>query len=398
MPFDVSLPFDVVIAGAGLAGGSLALRLARSGARVALLDPARFPREKLCGEFLSPEAWGVLDRLGLAQDVERSGYEPIHRVRLTTPRARVLEAEFTSPDGLPGIGLGRSVLDNLLVQHARAAGVEVIEEARVTGPIVLQGRVAGVVARGSGGGGDPFELRATVTVAAEGRHSTLVRQTGTTRTRSRFRPRLFGMKRHLNVPDTTAEPAGTVGLHLVSGGYGGTCRIEGGLTNLCALLPESALRAHRGQLDRLAGNLFAANPALARLWETSQPAGPWKTVAGVRVEASIPRLPGIFYAGDCQGTIDPLGGQGMTMALLGGETIAPFVTAALASDASIGSLQRAYRAAWHRRFDRRIRLCRLFHHILINPWMIDLASAFKTVAPQLLTAGFEQTRDRPTNR
>ncbi|AGA31132.1 NAD(P)/FAD-dependent oxidoreductase [Singulisphaera acidiphila] len=397
MPFDISQPFDVIIAGAGLAGGSLALRLARSGARVALLDPARFPREKLCGEFLSPEAWEVLDRLGLTRDVERSGYEPIHRVRLTTPRARVLEAEFTGLDGLPGIGLGRSVLDNLLVQHARAAGVEILEEARVTGPVVHQGCVVGVQARGAGGGGPPFELRATVTVAAEGRHSSLVRQTGTTRTRSRFRPRLFGMKRHLNVPGAAAEPVGTVGLHLVPGGYGGTCRIEGGLTNLCALLPESALRTHRGQLDRLADNLFAANPALTRLWETCQPTGPWKTVAGVRVEASTPHLPGIFYTGDCQGTIDPLGGQGMTMALLGGETLAPFVTAALAVDASLVSLQRDYRAAWHRRFDRRILLCRLFHHILINPRMIDLASAFKTLAPKLLAAGFEQTRDRPAH-
>ncbi|MBV8229467.1 MAG: FAD-dependent monooxygenase, partial [Planctomycetaceae bacterium] len=67
-------PFDVVIAGAGLAGGSLALRLARVGARVALLDPARFPRDKLCGEFLSPECWGVLDDLGLAGAVTRRGY------------------------------------------------------------------------------------------------------------------------------------------------------------------------------------------------------------------------------------------------------------------------------------------------------------------------------------
>lgn len=394
MAIEDSRPFDVIVAGAGLAGGSLALRLARSGARVALLDPARFPREKLCGEFLSPEAWGVLDRLGLTRNIEQSGYEPIQRVRLTTPRARILEAEFTGPDGLPGIGLGRSVLDTLLVQQARAAGVEVIEEVRVSGPILQEGRVTGVIARRAAGGGAPFELRARVTVAAEGRHSPLVRQTGTTRARSRFRPRLFGMKRHLNVPEATAEPQGTVGLHLMPGGYCGTCRIETGLTNLCALLPESALRAQRGQLDRLANHLFTSNPALAQLWANSQPAGPWKTVAGVRVEASAPRHPGIFYAGDSQGTIDPLGGQGMTMALLGAELLAPFVTDALASDADPLALQAAYRSHWHRRFDRRIRLCRLFHHLLIHPWMIDFASRFQSIAPRLLAAGFEQTRDR----
>ena len=61
----------------------------------------------------------MLDRLGLCGDVERSGYQAIERVRLTTPRARVLEAKFLGTDGLPGIGLGRLFLDDLLVRHAR---------------------------------------------------------------------------------------------------------------------------------------------------------------------------------------------------------------------------------------------------------------------------------------
>jgi len=388
-----SHPFDVVIAGAGLAGGSLAVRLAKAGARVALIDPGRFPREKLCGEFLSPEAWGALDRLGLSEAVERSGYHAIRRIRLSTPRGRVLEGDFTGPDGRPGIGLSRSTLDDLLVRQARAAGVEVIEEARVSGPIVCGGRVAGVTARRPAEG--TFEVRATVTVAASGRHSGLVPRTGTTRARSWWRPRLFGMKRHLTIADPdAAEPGGTVGLHLLPGGYVGTCRVEGPLTNVCALLPESSLRSHRGDLDRLAGDLFGGNPRLARLWEFGTPAAPWKTVAGVRVEASAPRLAGIFYAGDCQGTIDPLGGQGMTMALLGAEVLAPFVARALAVGSADRSLQRAHDAAWHRRFDRRIDLCRLFHHLLVNPHLIDLGSTFPALASRLLTFGFHQTRDQ----
>src|SRR4051794_40575488 len=107
---DLSRPFDVAIAGAGLAGGALALRLARAGMRVALAAPAGSPRDKLCGEFLSPEGVEALARLGLAGDVARSGPEPIRRVRLSTPRGRVVDAEFTGPDGRPGLGLGRSVL------------------------------------------------------------------------------------------------------------------------------------------------------------------------------------------------------------------------------------------------------------------------------------------------
>ena len=226
-----SRPLDVVIAGAGLAGGSLALRLARTGARVALLDSAQFPRDKLCGEFLSPECWRVLNDLGLAGAVGHQGYHAIRRVRITTQRGPLLDVEVIGNDGLPGIGLSRSVLDDLIVRHARAAGVEVIEGARVGSPIVQEGRVSGVAARRLDGAS--FEVRATVTVAADGRHSGLVQRTGTTRVRSRFRPRFFGLKRHWVVTGSDAEPVGTVGLHLVPGGYAGTCRIEAPLTNLC---------------------------------------------------------------------------------------------------------------------------------------------------------------------
>jgi 2-polyprenyl-6-methoxyphenol hydroxylase-like FAD-dependent oxidoreductase len=388
---DLSRPFDVVIVGAGLAGSSLALGLARRGLRVALLDHARFPHEKLCGEFLSPEAWIVFERLGLSEAVTRLGYHPIHRIRLSTPWGRILEAKFTDPDGLPGIGLSRSALDALLVQHARDAGTEVIEGARVGPPIVQEGRVAGVKVRHLTR--EEFEVRATVTIAADGRYSGLVQRTGTTRPRGWLRPRLFGMKRHLITTDPDAEPAGTVGLHLFPGGYGGTCRIEAPLINLCALLPESALHRHRGNLDRLAGEQFGHNPLLSHLWRTSHPAGGWKTVSGVRVQAAVPTLPGIFYVGDAQGTIDPLGGQGMTMALLGVEVLLPFLTQALVEGGASTSLQRAYVTAWHRRFDHRIRLCQAFHHLLLRPQLIDLASTFPSVSSRLLVGCFHRTRD-----
>ena len=384
---------DVAIVGAGLAGGALALLLARAGARVAMVDPARFPRDKLCGEFLSPECWDVLARLGLADEVETSGYHAIRSVRLSTPRGRVLDAEFAPVGSPPGIGLSRSFLDAALAKQAQSAGALLFEETRANAPLIENNRVVGIRARR--GNDEPFALRARVTVAASGRHSALVAATGTTRGRSGRRPNLFGLKHHLNVPDAVNEPVGSVGLHLVPGGYGGTCRVEPPLTNFCGLLPESVLKRHRGNLDLLARDHFARNPLLDRLWRAATPSGAWKTVSGVRVESSRPTIEGILYAGDCQGTVDPLGGQGMTMALLGAEVLAPFVLRALAATGpgADASLQRACDAAWHRRFDRRINLCRFFHHILINPGMVDLASTIPPLARRLLALGYSQTRD-----
>ena len=387
------MTFDVVIAGAGLAGSSLALRLAEAGARVGLADPGVFPREKLCGEYLSPEGAAVLDRLGMLPDLERRGSRPIDRVRLTTPRGRSLAAKVTGDDARPGLGLSRATLDDHLINECRRAGVTVMEQTRVAGPILEDGRVAGVRARCANH--EPLDLLATVTIAANGRHSSLVRETGTTRARGFSRPGLFGLKRHYACSDLDAsEPDGTVGLHLVPGGYIGACRIDGGLINVCGLLPEAILKQYRGDLDRLADEHFAANPVLDRLIKSSSPTSPWKTVAGVRVEVSTPKIPGILYAGDCQGTVDPLGGQGMTMALLGAEMLAPVALSALHLGEANHRLQQAHQAAWRRRFDGRIRLCRLFHHMLINPWLIDAAAVSGTIAPRLLTACFQMTRDR----
>jgi len=393
MPTEPSRIFDVAIAGASLAGASLAIRLARAGSKVVLIDAATFPRDKLCGEFLSPECWDVLERLDLVDDIEHLGYHPIRRVRLTTTRGRVIDAEF-APDGHPpGIGLSRSTLDNLIVERAREAGVVVIEGMRISTPIVENNRVVGLTGRHPQEG--RVGLRGRVVVAADGRASNLVRQTGHVRGRSWFRPRHFGLKRHIKLADSSAgEPPGTVGLHLVAGGYAGTCLVEQDQINLCALLPESLVRRVRGNLDRIATEHLARNPSLARLWESSRPCGPWKTVANVRVESATPRIPGILYAGDCQGTIDPLAGQGMTMALLGAEVLAPFVESALVAGTADSSIQQAYASAWSARFIHRINLCRILHNILTHSLYLDLASLRPKQAERMLARCFEWTRDR----
>jgi flavin-dependent dehydrogenase len=389
---DGARTFDVAIAGAGLAGASLAIRLLRSGARVALLDAHRFPRDKLCGEYISPEGASALERLGLGPDLARLGGRDVSEVRLSTPRGTVLSAGVTCGDRRPGLSLSRRALDDLLVRTAEREGVAILQWHRVAGPIVEEGRVVGLDARDAAN--RAVCVRAVVVVAADGRHSPLVKRTGRLRARSRFRPEHFGLKRHVRIADAAAdEPEGVVGLHLVPGGYGGTSRVEDGATNFCALLPEADLKAHRGDLDALAADLLRRNPFLADFWESSTPAGPWKTVAGVRVEHARPLMPGILYAGDCQGTIDPLGGQGMTMALLGSESLAPLVLEALARGVADDRLQRKRQADWHRRFDRRIDLCRAFHHALVSPVLIDGLALVGRPAERLLAACFDLTRD-----
>ena len=260
----------------------------------------------------------MLDRLGLAGRGRAVGLprDPPGPA-LDARRVARSTADVAGPDGLPGIGLSRSFLDDLIVRRAREAGAEVFEGTRVGGAIVEAGRVVGRPRPGRRG---LCEVRARVTIAADGRHSALVKQTGRTRGRSWSRPRLFGLKRHFAVDDPdAAEQAGTVGLHLVPGGYGGTCRIEGGSTNLCALLPESAVRSRRGDLDRVAAECLGRNPVLARLLERrASRSASGRRSPGVRVQVSTPdrarhplrgRLPGDGRPAGRAGDDDGLAGR-----------------------------------------------------------------------------------------
>ena len=108
-------PTEAAIVGAGPSGTALAIRLAKAGARWRLIDAGRFPRDKLCGEYLSPEGVAAVERLGLADALARSGGRPIRAVRLTTPGGRSLRAEVAGPDGRAGLGLSRAALDAILL-------------------------------------------------------------------------------------------------------------------------------------------------------------------------------------------------------------------------------------------------------------------------------------------
>jgi flavin-dependent dehydrogenase len=393
---DERIGCEVAVVGAGLAGASLALRLARRGVGVVLLEAHAFPREKLCGEYLSPEGGEVLRRLGLGSALEGAGYHPIRRVRVTTPRGTSLEAEVAGPDDVPGVGLSRAALDGLIVAEAERAGARFLDATRVVEPVIEGGAAVGLWARR--GDGRTLRVDARLVVAADGRQSAVVSRTGERRVRSRFRPAHFGLKRHVVVEDPGAsEPEGCVSLHLVPGGYVGTCRIEGGRTNVCGLLRESDLKRHRGDLDALAGADFGRNPALGAVHAASVPAGPWKTVAGVRVEVARPRVPGVLYVGDARGTVDPLGGQGMTMALLGAEQLEGGVVEVLGRGWS-GTIERRYADAWTRRFRRRIMLCRAFHHALVRPGVIDGLGLAGDASRGLLTMAYRLTRDGGSER
>lgn len=154
---------DVLIAGGGVAGSTLAILLGRCGFSVELFEQSHFPREKPCGEGLMPAGVAVLERLGLAEAV---GGAPFYGVRYHFDKYTA-EGSFPRASGIPIAGRGqrRKHIDRVLFETAAATpGVKAHTGARVEVPLCEKGRVTGVLVDGE-------PLRARLVVAADGVHS-----------------------------------------------------------------------------------------------------------------------------------------------------------------------------------------------------------------------------------
>src|SRR5262245_29909836 len=171
---------DVIVAGAGPAGAIAALRLARAGARVVLIDRETFPRDKLCGDTLNPGAVRLLASLGLQGGVLREA-KPLAGMYLTGPHASVRAFYRTAPSAL---AIVRRDLDAWILGEAIAAGVRFEGGFVATRPL-LDYRAGAPVVRGLAlskiGSTEEIRMPAMMTIAADGRRSRLARLLNLTR-------------------------------------------------------------------------------------------------------------------------------------------------------------------------------------------------------------------------
>lgn len=251
-----ALIYDVIVVGGGLAGCATAIGLARRGVQVLLLEASTYPADKLCGEFLSPEAQGMLDGLGVLPQVWRRGAVPIHQVLITETSGQHHHAS------LPGAGLGlsRRALDGLLFEAARGAGAHaccgaLVQDVRA----VPEGEVGGHTVRYLLDG-RPREARAKLVVGAYGKRARLDRSLG----RGAGEKHEFVAFKAHHEGDAALRAAllETIELHAFPGGYCGLSRVEGGAINLCVLLRTEALRAGGRTYEGLRDRVMAQNPAL----------------------------------------------------------------------------------------------------------------------------------------
>lgn len=364
---------QVVIVGGGPAGASTAFFLAKAGHDVRVLDRARFPRDKTCSEYMSPQASRILAAMGALDEVEASGAAQLAGMRVHAPNGRIIHGEFSATHGFKGyrdrgLAVRRTVLDRILLDRARAAGVRVEEGRRVTDVVRdSRGRVTGVmVARGAGAA---HALSAAVVVGADGLRSVVGRRLGLIRTSAW--PRRIALVTHYS---------GVGGLrdfgemHVDREGYCGLANVGGGLTNVAVVVPVS--RAADVAIDRteFLESWIAERPRIAAMFAEATRVDAVRATGPFASSARRAWAPGAALAGDAADFFDPFTGEGIYAALRGGELLAPFIGEALADPRNADTAFHAYEKTRRAEFSGKWKVERLVGAAVAFPALINRAA------------------------
>jgi flavin-dependent dehydrogenase len=346
---------DVLIVGAGPAGAVAGALLARAGARVQILDRSTFPRDKLCGDSLNPGTLAALARVGIAPPGDGLGRRVDGMILTGENGKEIVTVEGRYPRALFGRSISRRDLDWALVGEAIAAGAQFESGIAVRGALVgdqsASGRVEGVTA---GVSGASRSWRARVTIAADGRRSTLAFGLGLARHPAR--PRRWAIGAYFQ-PDHDCGSFGE--MHIRRGRYIGVAPMPDGLVNICLVRPSGAADGeHEPPEDALRREL-TRDPALRDRFSTARLVRPPMVLGPLAVEATGRSIDGLILAGDAAGFIDPMTGDGLRFAIRGGELAALAALRALEhgwrglhADLAI-QRRREFSAKW--RFNRALR-------------------------------------------
>ena len=391
---------DVIVVGAGPGGSSAAYHLARAGLDVLVLEKSTFPREKVCGDGLTPRAVKQLVGMGITLAPE-DGWFPNKGIRIIGGGARI-ELDWPELSSYPGFGLVRTRrgFDEIVARAAQQAGARLLEGVTVTGPVLDDSakRIAGVTARDTaasngvaadgGDGGTERTYRARLVVAADGNSSRLSLAMGLRKRDDR--PLGVAIRTYYASPRHDDDYLETW-LEMWDGnallpGYGWIFGVGDGTSNVgLGLLNTSASFGHidyRALLRRW----LAAMPAEWGLTEETRVA----PVRGAALPMGFNRTPhytnGLLLVGDAGGMVNPFNGEGISSAMESGEIAAQVIVQALARPdrASAELALQGYPQALKDAYGGYYTLGRKFVGAIGHPWFMKFATRHGLPRPALM--------------
>ena len=302
--------WDVVIIGGSLAGAVCARELTRLGLNTIALERDRFPRPKVCGGFLSPNAVECLDRLDLLHEVRAAGAVEVDHARI-----RVSGGETVIPLARCGLGISRMALDDVTARRA-----PVLQDAAVH---QVTSRENGFVVRTN-----DAEFHSRILVDAAGKLSRFTRRLAVPE---------FGIQRL-----SKGSRGSALDFWFFEQGYGGAVSVENESSNFCFLIRREAIRHYVGQEGQLC--------------------------TGPLAYEKVPN--GIISIGDAAGMIDPFCGEGMYHALDSATTAAQVIASGIASKRTYAEILNAYELRRSQRWDRKRLIGKLLRQAVRYPGLV----------------------------
>jgi len=372
---------DVVVVGAGPAGAATAILLAERGWSVTLLDKAAFPRPKICGEYLSPEAARVLDRLAVLKAVDQAGAQPLRGMKIVAPDGTTLEGFYPTSGPWRGyrdhaVAIPREVLDRILVDRARGLPVDVRERHRVTGLLQPAGSVAGVAAQDEDG--RDLKIPARLVIGADGRASAVASSLGLVRPHRLRRMALIQYVSGLEGLEDCGE------IYLDPPDYAILNPVAPGLVNLGLVVSLGHARPFARRLETFFGARLKQLRHLAPRLEGMKAEGRLTAMGPLAYRVNEPRVGGVMLVGDAAGFYDPFTGEGLFTALRSAELLTETAHAALTrDDLSVDALG-MYATRRRGELAAKSRVTRGLQFLIARRRLSNLAARFLARRPDLL--------------
>jgi geranylgeranyl reductase family protein len=383
---------DVIVVGAGPGGSATAFHLARHGVRVELLEKAEFPREKVCGDGLTPRA--VRELVAMGVDTTGAGWLRNKGLRVIGGGIR-LELDWPDLASYPNYGLTRTRLDfdQILAQTAVKAGATLRTHVNVTGPTLdAAGRVVGVSAE-SGPDKAPIEFRAPLVVAADGVSGRLPLALGIAKRENR--PIGVAVRRYYRSParhdddylESWLELTSREGGDKLLPGYGWIFGMGDGRVNVGLGVLNSSTAFGKTNYRTMLTDWLASTPPEWGMNDEANADGP---ILGAALPMGFNRVPhyarGVLLVGDSGGMVNPFNGEGIAYAMESGRLASEVIVQALARRSATERERAlaAYPTELRARYGGYYRLGGWFVKLIGNPQIMRVATKHGLPHPTLM--------------